>query len=200
VWRIVRTGACRMVSAVAIATLFAIASVPQARATSNQSTGRSTAERIVGVLDSVAPHRIAIASLGGGDARTFRTDVLTTVCYEPNLCLQSGNTSPLLPGATVTAQVATNKRGVAHASTIFVTSVAATIRIDTVDGDVITGRSTRSDTPFTIVRRPFTVVVDASGEAPGAVPDLQIGAVLYFTGLAGFDRGSPVTIAARLFP
>jgi hypothetical protein len=32
------------------------------------------------------------------------------------------------------------------------------------------------------------------------VPDLRIGAVLYFTGLAGFDRGSPVTIAARLFP
>lgn len=179
---------------------FGAPSTALAQASPNHARSRSTSWTTVGVLRSVTPHRVTIESTAGGAVRSYRTDVFTTVCYEPNLCLGSGDTSPLLPGATVTAQVATDKRGDAHASTIFVTSVAATIRIDSVNGDVIAGHSTRSGAPFTIVRRPFTILVDEHGAVPGGVPNLQIGSVLYFTGLAGLDSGSPVTIAARLFP
>jgi hypothetical protein len=172
-----------------------------AGATAIRAEGRSTTDTVVGVLRSVTAHRIIVESSAGGGAHGYRIDVLTTVCYEPNLCMESGNTSPLLPGATVRAQVATNRRGDAHASTIFVTSVAATIRVESIDREVITGRSTRADVPFTVVRRPFTILVDAArGEVRGVAPDVQVGDVLYFTGLAGIVDGSPVTIAARLFP
>jgi hypothetical protein len=189
--------------AVGLAVLVALlwfGAVVGAQAKPARARSRSTAERIVGVLRAVTPHRVTIEGSAGGPARDYRIDVLTTVCYEPNLCLQSGNTSPLLPGATVTAQVATNKRGVAHASTIFVKSVSATIQIDAVDGDAISGHSTRHGESYTIVRRPFTIVVDERGATPGALLNLQVGSVLYFTGLAGLDTGNPVTIAVRLFP
>jgi len=179
--------------------VFAAPSAALAQASPIHARSRSTAETTVGVLRTVTPHRVTIESTAGGAVRSYRIDVFTTVCYQPSLCLESGNTSPLLPGATVTAQVAPDKRGGAHASTIFVTSVAATVRIDSVDGDVITGHSTRSGVPYTIVRRPFTILVDKHGAVPGGIPNLQIGSVLYFTGLAGLDNGSPVTIAARLF-
>jgi hypothetical protein len=152
------------------------------------------------VLKSVTAQRVTIESNAGGPARAYRIGVLTTVCYQPNLCLNSGDTTPLLPGATATAWVATNKRGVAHASTIFVTPVSATITVESINGDLIAGRDTRSDTPYTILREPSTILVDAQGEeVRGGEPNLQIGSVLYFTGLAGLDKGSPVTIAFRLF-
>jgi hypothetical protein len=171
-----------------------------ATASARPGGGRTTVETIVGVLASVSKGRVTIASTAGDSARAYRTDVLTVVCYEPDLCLQSGDMTPLLPGATVRADVAPDQHGRAHASTLFLTSVAATIRVDALEGDVIMGHSTRSDAAFTVVRRPFTIVVDQRGEESGVDPGLQVGQVVYFTGLAGFVNGSPVTIAARLFP
>jgi hypothetical protein len=179
---------------------FTAGRIPRASATA-QTNRPSTSDTIVGVLRTVGAHRVTIESNGDGTARTYRIGVLTTVCYEPNLCLGSGDTTPLLPGAVVTAWVATNKRGVAHASTIFVTSVSATIRVDSVNGDLISGTDTRSEERYTILCGPRTILVDSQGrQVRGAVPNIAIGSVLYFTGLTGLDRGSPVTIGVRLFP
>jgi hypothetical protein len=189
--------ASRFARAVAL-TAF-LASVGLAHALPADASDRSTATTTVGVLRSVTRNTVIIESTAENAARTYRIDVFTTVCYEPNLCLESGNTSPLRPGATVSAQVAPDKHGNAHASTIFLTSVAATIRVDSCNGDVITGHSTLHGEPYTIVRRPFTILVDQRGEVRGGVPNLPVGSVISFTGLAGVDKGSRVTIAVRIF-
>lgn len=170
------------------------------RAVPSEASDRSTVGTTVGVLRSVTRHKVTIESTAGGAARSYRIDVLTTVCYEPNLCLRSGDTSPLRPGAAVSAQFAVDKRGNAHASTIFLTSVADTVVVDAVNGDTIFAHSTHLGGPaYTIVRRSFTILVNQQGEEAGGVPNLQVGSVFYFTGLAGFDNGSPVTVAVRLF-
>ncbi len=186
--------------ALVVLIVFGAPTAALAQTSSTHAPRPSTSWTTVGVLHSVMRHRVTVESTADEAIHSYRIGVFTTVCYQPNLCLQSGNTSDLLPGATVTAQVATDKRRVAHASTIFLTSVSDTVRIDSVDGDVITGHSTRSGATSTILRRPFTILVDERGAVTGGIPNLEIGSVLYFTGLAGFDNGSPVTIAARLFP
>jgi hypothetical protein len=162
--------------------------------------GHSTAETVDGVVEAVAPDEVTIA-IDDGRTQTYRIGVFTTVCYRPSIGCDEGAIGRLLPGATVTATVAREGNQPPHASTLFISIVADTVRVDAVDGEVITAHSTHpGGPPYTIVRGPFTILVDQSGtEVPGGDPQLQVGGLLYFSGLAGMQDGSPVTIAARLF-
>jgi hypothetical protein len=161
--------------------------------------GSSTARKLRGVLASVSARDLVLQT-ADGRRTSYLVDNSTFVCGRHAIGCREGAARRLEPGSRVWAQVGTDARGHAHASTIFVTDQAGNVQVDAIDGNELQVHDDRHGLSYTLAIRPFTVLVDAAGETRARAESFHIGDRFFFVGVDGVVHREPVTLPTRIFP